>query len=549
MSVFNADQEPRRVIPRWRDSRAAVKTGELVPVPIRDPERVATGADEELAKHVDAWQTDRTVGNAADLLSAAIVLDRPRSAEKAAEYLIDHRSAVGDIAYRLARLVLSGGPAAAADSGPTPLPRGSDAEVVHVVRDSVGVNVRRLRQRLRTDPRNAIAWLDLSRQYARVGLVDQAARAIRTAVSLAPDHRFTLRSAARFFVHNEEPDTAQAILRRSAATVRDPWLLAAEVAVATVIGRTSTLIRPARALLASRGFPPFQITELAGALGTVEASDGHRKPARRFFALALEDPTENTVAQAQWTARHTGLIEFKDHLLDVPRSYEARAWGAYAGERWEDAVSAAWKWFEDEPFAGRPAELGASIAAVALEDGGAAVHFAKLAALANPTSPRLRSNEVFALTHAGRLDDAIAAYLDIDSPNLSVEERVVWLANGGMLGYRVGDQELGRNGYRAAVTTAKSIKNPTLEAAALVYWAAEALRSKTESAATGATETRRGTADIPADESAEALVKRAHAALAGPKVRTADTGLAQFYLRRMELRAATASSPLDYRTG
>jgi hypothetical protein len=55
---------------------------------------------------------------------------------------------------------------------------------------------------------------------------------------LAPNHRFALRSAARFFLHVGKPDDAQTILRRSEATRRDPWLMAAEIAVSTVADRT-----------------------------------------------------------------------------------------------------------------------------------------------------------------------------------------------------------------------------------------------------------------------------------------------------------------------
>ena len=477
MSVLSPDQENRRVVPRWRDSTAAVKAGELAPVPVRDPERIAAGAEEEVEKHANDWRRFQSVGHAADLVSSAIVLERPRSAEAAAEYLVRNRADAGELAYRLARGLLS-------PQWNPKTPSIADVSVVGesaavlAIRKTVTARVRDLRTRLHSDPRDAIAWHDLSREYARVGLMEQSLHAMRAAVSLAPNHRLVLRSAARLFLHNREPDLAHAILRRSPATTNDPWLLAAEVSVATVAGRTSSLIKPARALISTGNFSPFQITELAGSLGTLEASHGKRKAARRFFDLALEDPTENTVAQAHWTARHTGLIEFEERHLRVPRSFEARAFASFAGERWQASVESAQNWFDDEPFATRPAELGASVAGVALDDGATAVRFATLAAFANPTSHRTKSALVFALTLAGRFAEAIDVYTQIDSDQLTDEERVVWLANGGMLAYRTGDFVLGQVGYEGAVKAAEALRNTQLKAGALGYWAGEALRAQ-----------------------------------------------------------------------
>src|SRR5438876_6633545 len=110
MSVLTPDHEPRRVIPRRRDSQAAVITGELVPVPVRNPEETAAGADEDLAKHVSDWEQVHSIGHAADLVSAAVVADRPRAGEAAAAYLARHRSETGSLAVQLAMRVLSGAP-------------------------------------------------------------------------------------------------------------------------------------------------------------------------------------------------------------------------------------------------------------------------------------------------------------------------------------------------------------------------------------------------------------------------------------------------------
>jgi tetratricopeptide (TPR) repeat protein len=453
----------------------AVATGELSPVPERDPEDAAVGADEELARHVTDWEASRTLGHAADLVSAAVVLGRPRAAEAAAEFLVGHRPDAGEIAYRLARLVLEPGNSLAAPAGGRPRQTPPGATATQTVRNTAASAIRDLRRRLRDDPNNPIAWLDLGRQYARLGVNDHAERAIRSAITLARDHRFILRSGSRFFLHNGMPEEAHAILRRSAATPHDPWLLAAEISVATVLGRTSRLIKPGRNILASGRFALSQTTELAGALATVEAADGRRRVAKQLFLEALRDPTDNVVAQAEWAARRLKLIEFPEAALNVPRTFEARTWTSYAAADWELALVAAWAWLDDEPFASRPAELGASVAAVALQDGDQAVRFASLGVLANPNSVQTRNNEVFALVHAGRMDQAIAAHLAIGGARLADVERVVWLANSGMIAYRLGEIDLGEKGYRAATEAARQLNDKTLEAIAKAYWAASAL--------------------------------------------------------------------------
>jgi hypothetical protein len=360
---------------------------------------------------------------------------------------------------------------------------------------------------------------------------------MRAAVSLTPNHRFVLRSASRFFLHVHEIDFAHSLLRRSSATPHDSWLLAAEIAIATVAGRTSTLIKPARALITTGNLSPFQLTELASALGTLEARDGRRKAARKLFGLALEDPTENTVAQAQWTARHTGLIDFEERFLTVRGTYEARAWGSYASHDWAATVTAAEHWLEDESFASRPAELGTAVAAVGLEDGMKAVRFAKLAALANPTSQRVRSNEAFALALAGRLGEAAEALFSVVPSALTPEERVVWLANGGLLGYRMGDKRIGDQGYEAAVKAAQELKNKTLEAAALTYWAAEAFRWVSAANVQSTALSSRDQEGEP-QHSPPILAKRAREALENVKVQHSDLAMARLNLERAEGRAA-----------
>ena len=119
----------------------------------------------------------------------------------------------------------------------------------------------------------------------------------------APSNRFILRSAVRLYVHLDEPDTAHRVLSDSASTPVDPWLVAAEIAVCTLLGRRSRLIKRGRDMLISGHHSTRDTAELASALGTIELEADASKRARRLFGSSLDDPTDNAVAQAVWATR------------------------------------------------------------------------------------------------------------------------------------------------------------------------------------------------------------------------------------------------------
>ena len=175
-------------------------------------------------------------------------------------------------------------------------------------------------------PRDPLAYLDLARRYAALGQMERAEAALRGALALAPDSRFVLRSASRFFVHARDPARAQDLLRRSPRTRTDPWLVAAEISAATVANQTSRLIKLGRDFVTRRSLPPLHLSELAGALGTLEMGDGNNKAARKLFTQAMTAPTDNSLAQAQWALPKLGLTDLPD-AHSIPRAFEAEALG------------------------------------------------------------------------------------------------------------------------------------------------------------------------------------------------------------------------------
>jgi hypothetical protein len=332
------EDKNRQVIPRWRRFAQAVALGETRGADARRRELpLNRGWADLLVEKRAAWDRARDFSHAADLLATAVVSGELGPAEDVIDFILKEGSrAPGgllDVAQRIRAVA----------GAPTPEARDAPADA-----GARGGAVRMLRRALDGYPRNTVLWVDLARAYILCGSERSARRAISVALDLGPANRFVVRSAARMFVHLGEPDRAHDLLRRCARTSHDPWLLSAEIAVAATANLRSHLIRRGRSELDGGGFPPFATSELAGAIGTVEALAGNRRQARRYFRAAMVEPTENVVAQALWVSRATQLIAVDEAALTTPRSFEANAWKAFYDRKWEDALRGARCWFADQ---------------------------------------------------------------------------------------------------------------------------------------------------------------------------------------------------------
>lgn len=471
------------MVPRWRAASATIATGELAPISLGRPPIAPSEFEAELHTAADAFRVNRTVGHATDLLSAAVVLNNESAGLDAARYLLSRPGHAGRAATFLAQRLQDEAQFGVSPDLGRPRARrslsarsdASDGRYGELATPEATIGA--IRRALRRDANNPIAWLNLSRTFAVIGQHGKAVRAMRVALAQAPDHRFALRSAARLFLHVGREDEAHAILRRSPATRVDPWLMAAEVAVATIAGRPPRSIKLARAALAAGQFDPFHLGEVATALGTVEAEAGKTKVARKLFQQALIDPSDNVVAQAEWASRFLGLFEFDERFLTRPLTYEANAWAAYVGGRWETALEHARRWLSDEPFSGRAAAMGSAVAAVGLVNFDEAIAFAMQGVLSNPDDAALNNNLVFVLAEGGRLAEARHEHDRTAKLTGDSDQFVVRLANSALLAYRENRPADGAERYRDAIAAASQAKNRSLARMAAAYWAGEILRA------------------------------------------------------------------------
>jgi tetratricopeptide (TPR) repeat protein len=459
-SIFVGDD--RHLVPRWRGLRATYREGELnsLDTPVR-PEWIEDSV--ELEAREAEWRAEHSVSFAADLLGAALVrAEYDRAIEAARE--IWAAPEVQGLPRTLAKRIL-----AEAEGVQIEPPDGTGDE-------SPEERVRTLRSRVRRDPRGAVDWTELARAYISLGLGESASRAMRIAQTLAPNDRFILRSAASLAIHRDEPDRAHALIANADATQHDPWLIATELATASLAEQQARFVRRGRDFAGSEQFAPLHLAELRSALGTLELNAANTKRSRRLFKESLRDPNENTIAQAQWASRQDDGFEFDEQYLLEHESFEASAWIYGRAGQWREALQEAWKWLLDQPFTNGPGEFGSYQASLG-QDYHEGERIARVALVANPGDFTILNNLIVCLLNLGRTDEAAQLLKRVRVAELGEGERPFYLATSGLLEFRTGNPLGGELLYQEALG---ALKDPRFRAVASILLVKERILSGAE---------------------------------------------------------------------
>lgn len=446
------DQRPRRVVPRWRSSwitaTAAEAKSRKSSVISGDKRR---RVDNEVAHKTAELERMGSVPVAAELMFLASAAGNEVAARRAAGVILANREQIGHRQLvRSAQQILEG----------------STAERVHAASKDF---VRHARSRLAIDFENPVLLMDTARELTVMQQDKAALRYVRAAVALAPKSRFVLRSAVRYYLHVGEHEIAHDLLRRSSLIESDPWVQASEIAVATVRGRTSNLVRNVVRVLSSAKVVGPEATELASAAGTVELLAGSNKKAKVLFRHALSHPNDNSLAQAEWAATKLNLV-VDDKALRTPLSFEANSHNAYRHQQIADAIEHAVLWARDEPFSSRPLDAQCYLLSL---DGrySEALLAAKAASALNENELGSALNLLFSKIQAGDLDDAVDDFQRLGRhPDLK-KFATHYFADGGALAYALGEVEHARQLYQRAIRSARARGEPALEALARAYFA------------------------------------------------------------------------------
>jgi tetratricopeptide (TPR) repeat protein len=446
------DQQPRRVVPRWRPSWVTATTAEAkskkVPaLNLGSEQKVAS----EVSNKLRELDVIGSVPVAAELMFLAAATGNQVAARQAANVILANRELIGARQLiRSAEQVLGGSSAERIDAAS---------------RDFV----KHARTLLSIEYANPVLLMDTARELTTMRKEKAALRYVRAAVALAPKSRFVLRAAARYYLHIGEHEIAHNLLRRSPLFGSDPWVQASEIAVATVRGRTSTLAKQTIRMLSEGTNVGPNATELASAVGTVELLSGSDKKAKNLFKQALRFPNDNSLAQVEWAATKLKLVV--DHrALQTPMSYEANSHNAYRHQQIREAIDHAVLWARDEPFASRP--MQAQCYLLSLEGRYAeALVAAKIAHSldADDIGPAL--NLLFSKIQAGDLDEAMEDFVRLGRHHDLKLHVTHYLANGGALAYALGDIENARQLYERAIRSARNRGEPFSEALARAFFA------------------------------------------------------------------------------
>ena len=471
--------EGRRLVPRWRGFAATLASLELAQPPKEGPSVAVAATDPDYLTRLERWRLHPSLVTAAELLEASIVAGCERDALAAARRLIEVDRNATPLIHAQAAAVLD---------------RQDGSSQAH--RGRAGRSPRHL---VRLNPRDPMAWVELALRQVSTNNVDAARHSMRVARAMAPENRHVLRSAARLYLHAGRPDQAHDVLVRNPATSADPWLMAAEIAIAEVAGRNPRFVKIGQRMLGNRAYAPRQLTELAGSIATDEYLSGNRRMARRNFEFSMRDPTGSALAQGEWAAIQTGS-EFvsMSRLEKTLEAAEARAFHHHRTADFARIPSICREWAGLDVFSIRPFEFGSSTAGV-LGDHAVAMELAAGGLKIRPAAPSLLNAMAFSLASTGRVDEAVACLQrirgDDDGPS-----RCVTAANWGLVAFRSGDEPTGRNMYRRAVEGFERLHRPDLAARARLYLAREVIAAGALDATGILAEAKAATKKVPEAE-------------------------------------------------
>jgi len=320
-------------------------------------------------------------------------------------------------------------------------------------------------------PRDAISACQLSRLYTVAGQRDKAIGWMEHATRLAPENRYVLRGNAQLFTHLGVPERALEVIWRSNAVRHDPWIQAAEAAVADAAGRSPKWAHKQRAHV-SNSAPEIKTSELALGLATLDEKAGSaRRNVVRLVQKGLGVPTENAVAQAIWLDTHNGgQFNTPGSLAKVDFAGEANARQAMEVGDFAGALVHCEGWIADEPYS-VPANLIAGILSGSyLEEFNRAIQFYRTAHRLDPANAFAINGLIVSFCYAGMFNKAAEYY----SKFLSLREEAgiapyVYAAEG-LMAFKQGDVNSGRAAYLLAVRSALKMQPSGIDIIATAYW-------------------------------------------------------------------------------
>ena len=470
--IENGDLEERHVIPRWLPIGLAIESGMfarpgLTKISlIREKARGESeqALTEKFESILEDWRKSGEEADAEELLATSIVANKVDDAEvHRAASKISSSDTVASEVKQFALRILSG-------VGISPLMRAVELDA------DLHMEIRKRKILLDLNPRDALLLAETALCHANLGQVNKSEKLLRQAMALAPNSRYVLRSAARFFCHSDRPDEALWIIRRTPRHQTDPWLKAAELAVAGMIGEGVVDWRKSRALVENEALSLRDRSELASEIATLEFQAGARRAGIKKLQIAVKDPTENATAQVEFLGRKTGGFTREELLPDISKSMEAKAVSCYWTGNLVDAFDACEQWQKLEPFSIRPAIFGSFLSSSQSSSLDRGLNLALAGLRSNPHNATLLNNVAVLYAYKGNLDLArqFAAQARSGSDDKSL---VANRATEGLILFREGNLDDAIQAYEQAIEMAVKEKRIDLLLRAYAFYAREMCRA------------------------------------------------------------------------
>jgi tetratricopeptide (TPR) repeat protein len=445
--------DPRRVVPRWRSSWITAQTTEGK----SNKAGVRPDFGPALARASAEFDALQAIPQAAELMFIAKQAQDVELAKKAASQILKAKDQISSASLIGAAKRIASVPASDAFVGATD----------QFLRDARGL--------LRQDFNNPVLLMDVAWAMTSNGHGERAAKFVRAALSLAPGSRFVLRAAARYYLHRGDREFAHHILASSALLGSDPWVQASEVAVATVLGKTSNLVKSRGRALDEATELGANLSELGSAIATVHLQAGNHKRAKRLFNKSLGHPNDNVVAQAEWASIKLPLV-VSEKALSVKYSYEANSRHSYRNLDIDNAIAQAQFWREDEPFASRPLGWLAHLYAINDDFERAMEYYERLITSDQDNRTSNLLNQNFGRIETGALLEAGVQLAQLSRGPDASSHRIQIFANAGALAYAYGEIDSGRELYEKAAVMAKQRGEIETEALVRSYFARAAVK-------------------------------------------------------------------------
>ncbi len=449
----------RRLIPKWRKAKFALHQPDMFGLVQRGNGRATVdSADQAVDIALHTWKATNSIGDLADLL--AFGLDPRRR----------------DQLTGPARIALSmPGTTAALRLVASEIVSGGHSEDAVWISSLSARSAQGLRALLRNAPNDVLALVDLAQHHLSHGKRKPAYRALSTAYQLAPNSVHVIRAITRFWIHAGENERAHRFIKSVGRTSSDPWLMATEIAAAEVAGAPSTQLRQAQRAIAVKSFGSNNLTELAGAIGGVELSNGKLKEARKLFRMALEHPTDNVIAQAITNQKFLGIDIDEQLISKAPTgAFEGRTLQAFLAADFERASILTGSWADEEIFSSRP-RLLQSYFEGALGNYKQSLEAAEIGLSADHRDLSLRGNKAYALAALGRFSEALSELSGIQAGGNDMASQN--LATRGMVLLHQGRFEEGKQYYEDALTEFELAKEEAQYTDCLAFYARAAVQS------------------------------------------------------------------------